>query len=81
MKDEDRYLNLKEACELLGLTKFAIYNRRHRESMPYTKVGRLLRFRKSDLDKWLEKTTHHGFSSGKEAMPKRQPKGSCRGDS
>lgn len=57
MKDEDKYLNLEEAREFLGLTKSAMYNRRHRESIPYTKVGASLRFKLSALQQWLEQNS------------------------
>ncbi len=50
----DGLLTLPEAADYLRLAKQTIYNMVNREEIPYLKAGRQLRFRKSDLDTWLE---------------------------
>ncbi len=47
------YLRLKVST----LDKWACTNR---YGLPMTRVGRLCRYRKSDLDKWLESRTSRG---------------------
>lgn len=50
----DSLLTLPEAADYLRLAKQTIYNLVNRGEIPYLKAGRQLRFRKSDLDAWLE---------------------------
>lgn len=38
----------------LHITKDKIYNMTHLKEIPYFKVGRELRFRKKEIDSWLE---------------------------
>ncbi len=48
-------LNPDDLARLLGITKKAIYQRRHRGDPlpPVTKVGRQLRWRPADVEAWL----------------------------
>lgn len=51
MKDLD---DLDGTAEYLGITSKSLYRRRERgEGPPAVKLGRLLRFRKADVDAWL----------------------------
>jgi excisionase family DNA binding protein len=48
------YLSLSDLAELLGMSEGAVRGLRHRGEGPTaTKVGRRLRFRRHDVDKWL----------------------------
>ncbi len=42
-------IGVAEAARILGMTKSAIRARCYRQSMPHTRVGRVLRFNRSDL--------------------------------
>ena len=51
---DDPYLTPDQLALYLGVTKQWVYERVHLGELPYIKVGRFLRFRKSVIDKWLE---------------------------
>lgn len=46
------YLNIDELSEYLGIKKKTLYNKANRGEIPYFKFGRLVRFKKSDIDAW-----------------------------
>lgn len=46
------YLNIDELSEYLGIKKKTLYNKTNRGEIPYFKFGRLIRFKKSDVDAW-----------------------------
>ena len=53
----EHLLTVDELCSFLGIPKKSIYkwtSDRH-SGIPYYKIGRHLRFRKSDVDSWLIK--------------------------
>jgi excisionase family DNA binding protein len=54
-----KLLNPPEAAEFLGISKITLAGWRcsKRYSLPYIKVGRLVRYRRSDLVEFLE--SHH----------------------
>lgn len=50
-------LTLEELCSLLKVKKQRIYEWVHLGRIPYTKVGRFLRFSRSQINAWLESNT------------------------
>lgn len=54
-----RLLNTLEASQYLGVTRdtLAVWRTTRRYELPYIKVGRLVKYKQSDLDKWLENRT------------------------
>ena len=50
----DEFLNIEELTKLIGLTKPTIYGHVHRNTIPYIKKGKMLRFSKLDILHWLE---------------------------
>lgn len=50
----------KQASNYLGVAHdtLSVWRCVGRYNIPYIKVGRLVKYRKSDLDAWLEKRTH-----------------------
>lgn len=50
-------LDQKEACRLLGVSRHTLLElrRRARHPLPYLRVGRLLRFRRGDLEEWARR--------------------------
>ena len=52
-------MNSAEAASYLGVTEGTLRNWRYEgtQSLPYRKVGRLVYYTKSDLDKWLDGNT------------------------
>lgn len=54
-KQEDILFDVKSLGEYLGVTSKWIHERTHLKQMPYFKLSnKQLRFRKRDIDKWLE---------------------------
>ena len=51
---DDSLLGVKELAQYLGVSVQWVYERVQLKEIPYIKVGKHLRFRKSDIDRWLE---------------------------
>ena len=51
---EKRLLNIREVSEYLGLSTNTLYTWISQKKIPYVKMGRLSKFDKKDLDKWIE---------------------------
>jgi excisionase family DNA binding protein len=51
---EDTLFTVETLAEYLQLSKQWVYERVQFKEIPYMKVGKLLRFRKSAIDKWLD---------------------------
>ena len=51
---EKGFLNIKEVSEYLGIKKSSLYSKVERKEIPYYKIGHLVRFRRSDIDLWME---------------------------
>jgi len=47
-------LTIKEAAEALRIKKSTLYTWAYRKQIPSQKVGRALRFRLEDLERWLK---------------------------
>lgn len=57
MVDVDRVVGLltpQQAADYLGIKLSTIYSMCMRHQIPFCKIGRLNRFRVSDLNKWIE---------------------------
>ncbi|GBE05076.1 helix-turn-helix domain protein [bacterium BMS3Abin10] len=53
-KKDDVIFDVGSLSEYLIVSKRFIYERIHRNEIPYYKVGGLLRFSKKDIDNWLK---------------------------
>lgn len=51
---EDTLFNVQTLAEYLQVSKQWVYERVQFKEIPYRKVGRFLRFRKSEIDEWLD---------------------------
>jgi excisionase family DNA binding protein len=56
----DKLLTPQEVAEKLGVKKSTIYSWTHQGFIPFTKAGRLLRFRETDVMLWLNKRSKKG---------------------
>ncbi len=54
--DGGKIFTVETLSEYLHVPKSKIYNLVHLNEIPHVKVGRALRFRKSDIDSWLQET-------------------------
>jgi len=50
----ERWVGLSEIAEHLGVSKDTIRNWIKRENIPFHKIGKLYKFRISEVDKWVE---------------------------
>lgn len=51
---DDRWLSVDEIAEYLGVKRATIYSWVHLSKIPSHKVGRLLKFKRSEIDKWVK---------------------------
>lgn len=56
MKNEiENMVGIVELSQYLGVKIATVYGWVHIRSIPYYKIGRLVKFRKSEIDLWLER--------------------------
>lgn len=53
---EDKFFSINEVTKILKIPKSTIYKLSQEGKIPCTKIGKQLRFRKSSLEKWLNKS-------------------------
>ena len=51
---DDRWLSVEEIAGYLGVKRATIYKWVHLDKIPSHKVGRLLKFKSSEIDKWVK---------------------------
>ncbi len=64
----ERLLNTKEVSEILGVTVKSLANSRYTGigiQVPYKKFGRLVRYKESDLKKYIEDNTFNHTGEAK----------------
>jgi excisionase family DNA binding protein len=49
-------LNIDELSEYLSIKKSSLYSKVEMKEIPFYRIGRLLRFKKAEIDHWLEKS-------------------------
>ena len=50
----DNWIGIDEAAEYMGVTKDSIRNWIKKTDIPAHKIGKLWKFKKSDLDEWIK---------------------------
>lgn len=50
---ENTIFDVKSLCNYLKVSRQWVYERTHMKEIPHTKINGQLRFRKKDIDKWL----------------------------
>ena len=50
---EDRWLSVEEIAAYLGVKRDTVYKWKRLKGMPHHKVGRLVKFRREEVDKWV----------------------------
>jgi excisionase family DNA binding protein len=51
---EDRWLSVEEICKYLGVSKDTVYRWIDKHSMPAHRMGRLWKFKRTQVDAWVE---------------------------
>lgn len=62
-QDGDTILTIAELATYLKVKKTKIYSLLHLRMIPHFKVGRFPRFRKADIDRWLEESYNPAVDS------------------
>ncbi len=52
--NETGLLTAEQAADYLQISLATLYEKTSNRKIPHNKVGKLLRFRKSELDRWIE---------------------------
>ena len=60
---DDNLLTVDGLADYLGVSKRWVYERVHLKEIPYAKVGKFPRFRKSKIDRWLDSLETPAISS------------------
>ena len=50
----ERYMTAREAAQYLGYKLGSLYNKCAAGEIPHLRLGRALRFRRADLDAWVD---------------------------
>ena len=64
----ERLLNTKEVSEILGITVKSLANSRYTGigiQVPYIKIGKLVKYKESDLEKYIEANTFNHTGEAK----------------
>jgi len=56
----EKLLTIKQVCELLQVSKSLVYKWVHYGYVPYVKIGTLLRFKESELFRWIKRKEKKG---------------------
>lgn len=67
--DNETYLTIDELAELTGLKRATIYAKRSRRELPAYKFGRELRFRRSEIETWMQTKRQTCLVDGEEGRP------------
>ena len=59
----ENLLTPQEIADVLGVSKSTIYQWTHQEFIPHVKLGRFVRFRQSQVEKWLAQREIKGRKS------------------
>jgi len=62
---EDKWLSVEEIAEYLGINRDTVYKWIERKEMPAHKLGRLWKFRKEEVNAWIQS----GKASGNPPTP------------
>jgi excisionase family DNA binding protein len=54
LETEDRWLSIHEICEHLGVSSDTVYKWIDKHDMPAYRMGRLWKFKKEQVDAWVE---------------------------
>ena len=60
-------LNIDELSLYLGIKKSTLYSKVERREIPFYKIGHLIRFKKTEIDLWMEKFKSEPFRAKEKA--------------
>jgi len=60
-------LNIDELSYYLGIKKSTLYSKVEKKEIPFYKIGHLIRFKKTEIDFWMEKFKSEPFRAKEKA--------------
>ncbi|MGH9535868.1 MAG: helix-turn-helix domain-containing protein [Terriglobales bacterium] len=72
MPDSPEVMNIRQAADYLGISSDTLYKYLADERIPAFKLGNRWKFKKSVLDRWMERQS---FPVGSAQVPAREEKG------
>jgi len=67
---EKEYLKINELSEYLGIKQSTLYFHVENGNIPFYKVGKLIRFKKQDIEQWMAGNKKEVFNLKKESLKK-----------
>lgn len=64
---EKEYLSITDLSNYLSIKAATLYSKAERGEIPCYKIGRLLRFKKSEIDQWMEAQRQIFIDAGEKA--------------
>ena len=55
----EKLLDISEVSDIIGVQINTLYSWIHQKRIPYIKIGRLVKFKPSDIDAWLKEKSIH----------------------
>lgn len=55
----DRYLSVADICTYLGIKRDTVYKWISKKKMPAHRVGKLWKFKVSEVDEWVKSTSNN----------------------
>ncbi len=56
----EKLLTIQQVSDLLQVSRSLVYKWVHYDFVPYVKIGSVLRFKESELNRWLKNKEHKG---------------------
>lgn len=63
MLDEPRFLDGAEVCRMLAITPRHLRRLVEERRIPVTRIGRLLRYERTEIETWIERNTRRAQAS------------------
>ncbi len=64
MASEERWVDVDEVATHLGVARDSVYRWIEERGLPAHRVGRLFRFKLSEIDEWVRHTNEHTDTKG-----------------
>jgi len=61
----EKLLTPQQIADVLGVKLSTVYQWTHQQYIPHVKLGRLVRFKEADIDKWLTQRSQAGRKTRK----------------
>lgn len=71
---EERWVTVDEVATHLGVTRDTVYRWMERKSLPAQRLGRVWRFKISEIDDWVRSGAGCKDGDEEDAEPRKQPK-------